>query len=184
MLHGAQAQDAAATPSSAGTPVASAGEDSARPAPAADSSPSGTSTASAGPPVVCFKFTLQCFGNNSSQQSDGHSSQRAAASERTAGANASSNTKDSSSTRGETAASATAAPGSLNLTPPDVRTIVSPQELQEPLPTQEQQAQESESATVEVQSDPDTPDVPGGFGALWWALRHPTQAWRIFTPVE
>jgi hypothetical protein len=72
----------------------------------------------------------------------------------------------------------------LDLTTPDIRTVVPAEELKEPLPTEEQQAQAEDSDSVEVKSAEDTPDVPGGFGALWWALRHPTQAWRIFTPVE
>ena len=84
--------------------------------------------------------------------------------------------------------SAPAAQGSgkrpLNLTAPDIRTVVSQEELQEPLPTADQQAQAEESDTVQVKGTPNTPDVPGGFGALWWALNHPTQAWRIFAPAE
>ena len=30
------------------------------------------------------------------------------------------------------------------------------------------------------------PDVPGvrGFGALWWAINHPSQAWRIVAPAQ
>lgn len=72
----------------------------------------------------------------------------------------------------------------LNLTAPDIRTVVSQEELQEPMPTADQQAQSEESDTVQVKGAPNTPDVPGGFGALWWALNHPTQAWRIFAPAE
>ncbi|MGH8137746.1 MAG: hypothetical protein ACREVV_06060 [Steroidobacteraceae bacterium] len=72
----------------------------------------------------------------------------------------------------------------MNLTPPDIRTVVSPDELKEPLPTREQQAQSEDSETVQVKGATNAPDVPGGFGALWWALKHPTQAWRIFAPAE
>lgn len=74
--------------------------------------------------------------------------------------------------------------GSINLTPPDIRTVVSPQELSEPLPTPAEQQDAEEADTVQVRAAPTAPDVPGGFGALWWALRHPTQAWRIVAPVE
>ncbi|HVO48477.1 MAG TPA: hypothetical protein VMT29_19330 [Steroidobacteraceae bacterium] len=84
--------------------------------------------------------------------------------------------------------STTAAQGAgkrpLNLTAPDIRTVVPQEELQEPLPSADQQAQAEESDTVRVKGTPNTPDVPGGFGALWWALNHPTQAWRIFAPAE
>jgi len=72
----------------------------------------------------------------------------------------------------------------LDLTPPDIRTVMPASELEQPLPTEEQQEQAQEGATVQVEGAKNTPDVPGGFGALWWALRHPSQAWRIFTPVE
>jgi hypothetical protein len=37
-------------------------------------------------------------------------------------------------------------------------------------------------ADVEVEGKRRAPNVPGGFAGLFWALRHPTQAWRIFTP--
>lgn len=37
-------------------------------------------------------------------------------------------------------------------------------------------------ADVEVEGKRRAPNVPGGFGGLFWALRHPTQAWRIFVP--
>lgn len=40
----------------------------------------------------------------------------------------------------------------------------------------EEQAEE----TAEVKGR--RPQVPDGIGALFWALRHPTQAWRIFAP--
>jgi hypothetical protein len=37
-------------------------------------------------------------------------------------------------------------------------------------------------ADVEVEGKRRAPNVPGGFGGLFWAMRHPTQAWRIFMP--
>lgn len=73
----------------------------------------------------------------------------------------------------------------LNLTAPDVRTVVSADELKEPLPTNDQIVETQEAQTVSVKGDAGVPpDVPGGFGALWWALNHPSQAWRILTPAE
>jgi hypothetical protein len=72
----------------------------------------------------------------------------------------------------------------LNLTAPDVRTVVSPEELKEPLPSNEQITETEEADTVAVKGEADAPDVPGGFGALWWALNHPSQAWRIVAPAE
>jgi hypothetical protein len=72
----------------------------------------------------------------------------------------------------------------MNLNAPDIRSVVAPDELRQPLVASDQQAQEDDAETVEVNTAPRTPDVPGGFGALWWAIQHPTQAWRIFTPAE
>lgn len=95
--------------------------------------------------------------------------------------------------KGSAAKSGTAASGkdgsatkrSLNLSAPDVRTVVSADELKEPLQTNEQNTETQESETVSVKGDQGVPpDVPGGFGALWWAVNHPSQAWRILAPAE
>jgi hypothetical protein len=71
----------------------------------------------------------------------------------------------------------------LNLNAPDVRTVVSPDELKEPLPAGDQD-QSQDADTVQVRAESNAPDVPGGFGALWWALNHPSQAWRIVAPAQ
>jgi hypothetical protein len=71
----------------------------------------------------------------------------------------------------------------LNLTAPDVSTVVSEQELKEPLQNPDQVTEVQESQTVSVKTDEGVPpDVPGGLGAIWWAVVHPSQAWRIVTP--
>jgi hypothetical protein len=93
----------------------------------------------------------------------------------------------SPSTKGGTASASkdgTSAKRPLNLTAPDVRTVVSADELKEPLPSEEQVTEVQEADTVAVKGNLDAPDVPGGFGALWWALNHPSQAWRILAPAE
>ena len=82
------------------------------------------------------------------------------------------------------AASTTAGKKPLNLTAPDVRTVVPAEELKEPLPSNEQITETQDTETVAVKGEAAAPDVPGGFGALWWALNHPSQAWRIVTPAE
>jgi hypothetical protein len=74
--------------------------------------------------------------------------------------------------------------GSLNLAAPDVRSVMSADEMKEPLPNGEQVAEVQESETVSVKGEKDAPDVPGGFGAIWWAFNHPSQSWRIFAPAE
>jgi hypothetical protein len=72
----------------------------------------------------------------------------------------------------------------LNLTAPDVRTVVSADELKEPLASNEQITEVQEDQTVSVKGEGVPADVPLGFGAIWWALNHPSQAWRILTPAE
>ena len=73
----------------------------------------------------------------------------------------------------------------LNLTAPDVRTVVPEEELKEPLPSTDQITEVQESDTVSVKGEQGVPpDVPVGLGAIWWAVSHPSQAWRILTPSE
>jgi hypothetical protein len=96
---------------------------------------------------------------------------------------------DSSKTpAGKTATAKSGATGkkkSLNLTAPDVRTVVPEEELKEPLPNTEQITETQEADTVSVKGEQGVPpDVPGGLGAIWWAVSHPSQAWRILTPAE
>lgn len=70
-----------------------------------------------------------------------------------------------------------------DLTPPDVRTVMSAEQLAAAIPNPD----ETESAgpeTVQVRSGTPPPYVPSGFAALYWAATHPTQSWRILTPVQ
>jgi hypothetical protein len=108
-------------------------------------------------PPVCFKLTGRCVELKKAPAAKG-------------AANAS---KDGSSAKPP-----------LNLTAPDVRTVVSADELKEPLPSSDQVTEVQEDQTVSVKGEGVPADVPLGFGAIWWALNHPTQAWRIVTPVE
>jgi hypothetical protein len=96
------------------------------------------------------------------------------------GSSAASKAKSSTS---ETNSGGGASQKPLNLAAPDIRTVVSPEELKEPLPSDEITETE-ESDTVSVKGEANAPDVPGGFGALWWALNHPSQAWRILAPAQ
>jgi len=73
----------------------------------------------------------------------------------------------------------------LNLTAPDVSTVVPEQELKEPLQNADQVTEVQEAQTVSVKTDEGVPpDVPQGLGAIWWAVVHPSQAWRIVTPYQ
>ncbi len=69
----------------------------------------------------------------------------------------------------------------LDLRAPDVRRLLPAEQWRYPLPTDE------DSVTVESRRsapppDPEKREVPGGVIAPFWALRHPTKAWRIFVP--
>jgi hypothetical protein len=125
---------------------------------AADPAASGQPGRADKPPAVCFKLTGRCVD----------AAKRPAAK---AGAPAATRTDASKK-------------GSLNLAAPDVRTVIPEGQLKEPLPTTEQITEAQEAETVQVKGEKDAPDVPGGFGALWWALNHPSQAWRILAPAE
>jgi hypothetical protein len=92
---------------------------------------------------------------------------------------ASKSTAKPGSTKAKTAANGK----KLNLTAPDVRTVVPEQELKEPLPNPDQVNEAQEAQTVSVKTDEGVPpDVPRGLGSIWWAVVHPSQAWRIVTP--
>jgi hypothetical protein len=48
----------------------------------------------------------------------------------------------------------------------------------------EQEEANDEPADVRVQSPRAAPDVPRGmFRAIPWAIMHPTQSWRVLTPL-
>jgi hypothetical protein len=164
-----QAQSAAssAPASAAGDTTSAAASKPA--ADAASASPASTGTAPANPASadqpVCFKLTAHCIDPKTGAGK----------------------TADSSSAGKPTAKKASNKPADgkpLNLSAPDVRSVVPAQELREPLPTQDQELAAQEGDTVQVAGDTDNPDVPGGFGALWWAIRNPSQAWRIVAPVQ
>ena len=127
--------------------------------------PDDTAAESAAP--VCFKLTSHCIDS------------------RTQGSTAAGNSASGKSTGGDSSAAAKYGKAQpLNLNAPDVRSVVPVQELKEPLPGPEEQNAAEETNTVQVAGDSNTPDVPGGFGALWWAIRNPSQAWRILAPVQ
>jgi hypothetical protein len=81
---------------------------------------------------------------------------------------------------------ATAARGkSLDLRPPDIKTLYTDEQLEALL--EKLEAEHIERIEVEGARVPPppsaTPEVWGGIGAPFWALFHPTQAWRIFAPM-
>jgi len=133
------------------------------PAPAPSSSTSSSASDSKSEPV-CFKLTGHCV--DASKAPSGAKTGTAAA-KADAQANGQANSKRKK----------------LNLAAPDVRTVVPEQELKEPLPSDNQITEVQESQTVSVKTDEGVPpEVPMGLGAVWWAVVHPSQAWRILTP--
>jgi hypothetical protein len=166
VVHGQDAPSAAPQ-TSTGSQTAPKTPSSAQPAtaPAAGSSSSAaTSGNGQAPPAqsdpVCFKLTGHCVD---SSKAGGTAAPKAGATTTKAG------------TQGK----------KLNLTAPDVSTVVPEQELKEPLPNETQVTEVQESQTVSVKTDEGVPpDVPQGLGAIWWAVVHPSQAWRILTPYD
>ena len=72
----------------------------------------------------------------------------------------------------------------LDLRAPALTQLFSPVALQLMLVEQQETNEEEEPADVRVQSPRATPDVPRGlFRALPWAVMHPTQSWRVLTPI-
>jgi len=133
----------------------------------AAASPSASSTATKPGEPVCFKLTGHCVD----------SSKAAKSAPAGAGAAAKSDTASAKTTAKDKK--------KLNLSAPDVSTVVPEQELKQPLPSENQITEVQESQTVAVHTDEGVPpDVPGGLGAIWWAVVHPSQAWRIVTPAE
>jgi len=133
----------------------------------AGASPSASSTATKPGEPVCFKLTGHCVDSSK------------AAKPAPAGAGG--------AAKSDTASAKTTAKDKkkLNLSAPDVSTVVPEQELKQPLPSENQITEVQESQTVAVHTDEGVPpDVPGGLGAIWWAVVHPSQAWRIVTPAE
>lgn len=70
----------------------------------------------------------------------------------------------------------------LDLAPPDVHRVLPKQDLEGP--TLDIDEPEEPPPTISVESEHLSPFVPGGIAALWWGVTHPSQAWRIFTPVQ
>jgi len=160
---GSQAPASSQAPVAAQAPASAPASSTATPAPAASSSgSSSSSSADAGGQAsanksepVCFKLTGHCVDASKG------------------------------STKSGTAKAKTGANGKkLNLIAPDVSTVVPEQELKEPLPNAEQVTEVQEAQTVAVKTEGVPTDVPQGLGAIWWAVVHPSQAWRIVTPYE
>jgi hypothetical protein len=70
----------------------------------------------------------------------------------------------------------------LDLSAPPVGHVLTPQQVQALVAEREDDASPPEDVTVQSEHFAD-PVPPGAFRALPWALLHPLEAWRIFTPI-
>jgi hypothetical protein len=73
-------------------------------------------------------------------------------------------------------------PRLLDLKPPDIRVVMSEEQIAAAIPNPEEMTVEGE--TVQVRAATPAPYVPSGFAALYWAATHPSQSWRILAPAQ
>ena len=73
----------------------------------------------------------------------------------------------------------------LDLRAPKITEILSPQAIERALRTTRDPdtLEEVEVEGRRSRLEPRIPDIPGGILAPFWALLHPTQAWRILLPL-
>jgi hypothetical protein len=69
----------------------------------------------------------------------------------------------------------------MDLRAPDINRIFPKSELQQKLPEPGEEHENQES--VQVAGTRELSPVSVGLMSIPWAIRHPTQAWRIFTPI-
>jgi hypothetical protein len=73
-------------------------------------------------------------------------------------------------------------PRVLDIKAPDIHQVMSAEQIAAAIPNPEES--EIEAQEVSVRGELPAPYVPGGFAALYWAAIHPTDSWRILTPVQ
>jgi len=79
---------------------------------------------------------------------------------------------------------ATAPPKTLDLRAPDITKLYTPRQLDRLIAKmQSDNIEEIEVEGARVPAPTFTPRVWPGIAAPFWALLHPTQAWRIFAPI-
>ena len=73
----------------------------------------------------------------------------------------------------------------LDLRPPDLQSL-HVQTLQPAVTTESDEIAAIAIAAAPLLSEesPDIQPPPAGIGSLYWAVRHPTQAWRIVLPIQ
>ena len=91
--------------------------------------------------------------------------------------------KTSFSVSAQSADSAPPAPRLMNLKAPDVKDVMSEDEMDAAIQSQDE-TEVLEPDTVAVHGAVAVPYVPSGFAALYWAAIHPMSAWRILAPAQ
>ena len=73
----------------------------------------------------------------------------------------------------------------LDLRPPDLQSLdAGLQPIGSPSNSDEAEGVTIAAAPFRVEEEPDAQPPPGGIASLYWAARHPTQAWRILLPLQ
>jgi hypothetical protein len=74
----------------------------------------------------------------------------------------------------------------LDLRPPDLRSlhVQNLQQVGTSADSDEAEAVTIAAAPLLLEEEPDTHLSVAGIASLYWAARHPTQAWRVFLPVQ
>jgi hypothetical protein len=86
--------------------------------------------------------------------------------------------------RADDEAAAAPPPKPLDLRPPDITKLYTPRQLDRLIAKMEAESiEEIEVEGARVPPPTFTPRVWPGIAAPFWALFHPTQAWRIFAPI-
>jgi hypothetical protein len=76
--------------------------------------------------------------------------------------------------------------GSLDLRPPELRSldVVDLQQIDTSSDSEDAEAVTITAAPLVLEEKPDAQPSLGGLASLYWAARHPTQAWRVFLPMQ
>jgi hypothetical protein len=79
-----------------------------------------------------------------------------------------------------------APPRTLDLRPPDLRglDVADRGQLGTSSDFDDGEAVTIAAAPLALEATPEAQPSPGGIAALYWAARHPAQAWRIFLPIQ
>src|SRR5262249_13189981 len=144
LLTAARAQAPAGTPPTGAQPAPAAAESQAPAAAQGEASPAQTPGSATKPPPVCFKLTGRCVepAARHSGKANTATGTPAATGSNTA------NGPNTAAGQGNSAGRSRSAPRPLNLTAPDVRSVVPADQLSEPLPSREQITETQEADTV------------------------------------